>query len=71
MAYLRRDKPGDKTEDKAKTMVQLAWWMTHEGQKYAEPMQYAPLSKKAVEKAEALIKSITYNGKKQVISFAH
>ena len=51
------------SEAKAKELVRLLRWMTHEGQKYAEPMQYAPLSKKAVEKAESQIKSITYNGK--------
>ena len=51
------------SEAKAKELVRLLRWMTHEGQKYAEPMQYAPLSKRAVEKAETLIKSITYNGK--------
>jgi phosphate transport system substrate-binding protein len=49
------------TEEKAKEVVKLLWWMTHEGQKYAEPLDYAPLSKKAVEKAERLIKAITYN----------
>jgi phosphate transport system substrate-binding protein len=43
--------------------VKLLWWMTHEGQKYTEPLDYAPLSKRAVEKAERLIKSITYAGK--------
>jgi phosphate transport system substrate-binding protein len=52
---------GGMTEEKAKEVVKLLWWMTHEGQKYAEPLDYAPLSKKAVEKAEKLIKSITYN----------
>ncbi len=51
---------GDRSEEKAKALVKLLWWMTHEGQKYAEPLEYAPLSKKAVEKAEKLIKSITY-----------
>jgi len=51
---------GDKTEANAKGLVKLLWWMTHEGQKYAEPLEYAPLSKKAVEKAEKLIKSISY-----------
>ena len=51
------------TEAKARELVRLLRWMTHEGQKYAEPMQYAPLSKRAVEKAEAQIKSITYNGR--------
>jgi len=52
-----------RTEAKARELVRLLRWMTHEGQKYAEPMQYAPLSKKAVEKADALIGSITYNGR--------
>jgi phosphate transport system substrate-binding protein len=51
---------GDRTEEKAKEVVKLLWWMTHEGQRYAEPLEYAPLSKKAVEKAEKLIKSISY-----------
>jgi phosphate transport system substrate-binding protein len=53
---------GGRTEEKAKEVVKLLWWMTHEGQRYAEPLDYAPLSKKAVEKAEKLIKSVTYKG---------
>ncbi len=52
-----------RTEAKAKELVKLVSWMIHEGQKYTEPMQYAPLSKKAVAKAEALLKSVTYEGK--------
>jgi phosphate transport system substrate-binding protein len=51
---------GGRSEEKAKELVRLLWWMTHEGQKYAEPLHYAPLSKKAVEKAEKLIRSISY-----------
>jgi phosphate transport system substrate-binding protein len=51
---------GGRTQEKAKEVVKLLWWMTHEGQKYAEPLDYAPLSKKAVEKAEKIIKSISY-----------
>jgi phosphate transport system substrate-binding protein len=51
---------GERSEEKAKELVKLLWWMTHEGQKYAEPLEYAPLSKKAVEKAEKLIQSISY-----------
>jgi phosphate transport system substrate-binding protein len=50
----------ERSEEKAKELVKLLWWMTHEGQKNAEPLHYAPLSKKAVEKAEKLIKSISY-----------
>jgi phosphate transport system substrate-binding protein len=51
---------GGRSEEKAKELVRLLWWVTHEGQKYAEPLHYAPLSKKAVEKAEKLIRSISY-----------
>ena len=54
---------GDRTEEKAKEVVKLLWWMTHEGQKYTEPLEYAPLSKRAVEKAEKLIRSISYKEK--------
>jgi phosphate transport system substrate-binding protein len=54
---------GDRSEEKAKELVKLLWWMTHEGQKYTEPLEYSPLSKKAVEKAEKLIKSITYKAR--------
>jgi phosphate transport system substrate-binding protein len=55
-------KYGDKTMDKAKAVVNLVGWMIHDGQKYAEPMQYAPLSRNAEEKAEKLLKSINYGG---------
>jgi phosphate transport system substrate-binding protein len=50
----------DRSEEKARAVVKLLWWMTHNGQRYAGPLEYAPLSKKAVGKAEKLIKSITY-----------
>lgn len=53
----------DRSEEKAKELVKLLWWMTHEGQKHAEPLHYAPLSKRAVEKAEKLIRSISYKEK--------
>jgi phosphate transport system substrate-binding protein len=59
----KEQKYGDKPEDKANEVVKLVWWMTHQGQKYAEPMEYAPLSKAASDKAEKLIKSVTYGGK--------
>lgn len=58
----KEQKYGDKAMDKAKAVVNLVWWMIHEGQKYGEPMQYAPLSKSAQEKAEKLLKSVGYGG---------
>jgi len=61
LAYKEQDYAG-RPEEKTKALVNLLWWMTHEGQKYAEPLHYAPLSKAAVGKAEKLIRSITYKG---------
>jgi phosphate transport system substrate-binding protein len=52
----------DRSEEKARQLVKMLWWMTHEGQKQAEPLHYSPLSKKAAEKAEKLIRSISYKG---------
>ena len=48
--------------EKTKALVDLLWWMTHQGQRYTENLQYAPLSKEAVVKAERIIRTITYNG---------
>jgi phosphate transport system substrate-binding protein len=58
----KEQKYENRPAERAKRLVDLVWWMTHEGQKYAEPLQYAPLSKAAVERAEQLIKSVTYGG---------
>ncbi len=52
-----------RSKEKAQTLVALIWWMTHEGQKYCEPLKYAPISKPAVEKVERIIRSITYDGR--------
>jgi phosphate transport system substrate-binding protein len=51
-----------RTREDAKALVDLLWWMTHEGQIYCEPLSYAPLSDDAVGKAENIIRSITYDG---------
>ena len=51
-----------RTQDDAKALVDMLWWMTHDGQIYCEPLLYAPLSDDAVGKAESIIKSITYDG---------
>ena len=50
--------------DKAKgeALVSYLWWSIHDGQKFTTDLLYAPLSAEAVKKAEAEIKSITYQG---------
>jgi hypothetical protein len=37
--------------------------MIHEGQSFNEPLNYAKLPASAVTQAEALLKSVTYDGK--------
>ncbi len=54
----------NKSEAKAKELVKLLKWMISDGQKFAEPLKYAPLSEEALKIAENLIGSMTYSGKK-------
>ena len=52
-----------KDDAKGDAVAQLAWWMIHDGQKYALPLEYAPLKGPALKKAEALVKKIRVNGR--------
>jgi phosphate transport system substrate-binding protein len=45
--------------DKGQALANLLWWMTHEGQQYAMPLNYVPLPAAIVTKGEAQIKSMT------------
>jgi len=60
----KEQKYGDRTKIKAEATMKLLWWMTHEGQSLAEPLQYAPLPKDAVAKADVILKSAVYDGAK-------
>lgn len=53
----------NKPEAEINALMDLMWWMIHDGQKLVEPLHYAPLPEEAVKKSEALLKSITLNGK--------
>ena len=50
--------------DKAKgeTLVSYLWWSIHDGQQFSAGLLYAPLSPDAVKKAEAEIKTISFQG---------
>lgn len=50
-------------DDEAKAMMNLLWWMIHDGQKLVKPLHYAPLSSAAAKKAEKMLKSVKLNGK--------
>ena len=64
LVYRELTNGGINSYQKAKALVNLLWWITHDGQKYAKPLHYAPLSDKARAKAEKIIKSITFKGKR-------
>jgi phosphate transport system substrate-binding protein len=51
-----------RAQAKADAIVKMLWWMTHDAQAYAQPLSFATLPKAVVAKAEAIIKSITFNG---------
>jgi phosphate transport system substrate-binding protein len=44
--------------ERGKALAQLLWWMIHDGQQYAEPLQYAPLPTAIVTKGEAQIRAM-------------
>lgn len=59
----KEQKYSDRSEARAKMVLQLMWYNIHEGQKFCVPLNYAPLSKSALKVAEKLLKSATYGGK--------
>jgi len=58
----KEQKYGDRSKDKATNLVKELWWMIHDGQKDCQPLNYAPLPPKAVAAAEAVLKSVTFDG---------
>jgi phosphate transport system substrate-binding protein len=50
-------------ELKGRALANFLWWMSHEGQKYADDLLYAPLPAPVVKQVEAKITQITYHGK--------
>src|SRR5690349_5731033 len=55
-----KDQPN---EVKGRAVAKFLWWMSHEGQRYADDLLYAPLPQAVVKQIEAKIKHITYQGK--------
>ena len=46
----------------AQELVSFLWWATHDGQKYAAELGYAPLAPEVQAKVEEALKSVTYKG---------
>lgn len=57
----KEQKYSGRSKEKAEELLKLIWWVTHEGQQLAEPLDYAPLPKDTVKKAEEILKSALYD----------
>jgi phosphate transport system substrate-binding protein len=51
-----------KDQNKAKAVVEFLKWATHDGQKFAREMDYAPLSEGVQKKVDEAIGSLTWDG---------
>lgn len=60
LLYKDQTYTGNKAVSQA--VVEMMWWMLHEGQSLNETVDYAPLPAAAVKVAENLLKSVTYDG---------
>jgi phosphate transport system substrate-binding protein len=53
-----------KDATKGEAIAKYLWWSLHDGQKFAESLDYAPLPAKVVTQVEARLKELTAGGKK-------
>ena len=49
---------------KGKALAEFLWWATHDGQRYASPLLYAPLPPRLVDRIEASLRRITAEGRR-------
>lgn len=63
LIFYKEQNYGGRNLERAETLAKMLYWVVNDGQKYVEPLQYAPLSKEAVAKSVKIIRSMTYNGK--------
>lgn len=52
-----------KPRPKAEALARFVWWGLHDGQRYAAPLDYAPLPPAIVERAERSVKTLRADGK--------
>ena len=59
----KEQKYDNRSQGRATNLLKLLWWNIHDGQKFCEALNYAPLSSSAVTVAEKILHSATYDGK--------
>ena len=63
VAVYKEQNYGGRSKARAANLAKLISWMIHDGQQYSSSLNYAPLSPAAVKVGDALLRSITYDGK--------
>jgi phosphate transport system substrate-binding protein len=53
---------GSRVRGRAEALARLLWWLVHDGQKYAAELNYAALPSAAIARAEAELRSISFQG---------
>jgi phosphate transport system substrate-binding protein len=51
-----------KSKEQAQALADFLWWATHDGEKLAADLDYAPLSPAVQKKVEEALKAVTYKG---------
>jgi phosphate transport system substrate-binding protein len=51
-----------KSKEQAQALANFLWWATHDGQKLAPELDYAPLAPAVQQKVEAALSSLSYGG---------
>lgn len=62
LIFYKEQNYANRSKDRAEALAKMLLWAVNDGQKYVEPLQYAPLSKEAAAKANKIVRSMTYNG---------
>jgi phosphate transport system substrate-binding protein len=63
LIFYKEQNYGGRSLERAEALANLVKWTITGGQRYAEALQYAPLSKDAEAKAIKIVQAMTYNGK--------
>lgn len=63
LIFYREQNYSGKSLEKVTALLDLFWWIIHEGQGMNAPLHYSPLPQKAVIKAENILKSVVFDGK--------
>jgi phosphate transport system substrate-binding protein len=62
LVFYKEQSYAGRSKDRAEALAKMLKWVISDGQKFAESLHYAPLSKEAAAKAEKIVRSMTYSG---------